>query len=225
HRLPGLELENAVQSSARRAPDGDAPPTTAALHGDGLPLVAVRTDKDLAIRIEAFHGQRAGKVRLRLLERPEADRVIDDTVHLAHAARVQDVLEVEGILHHVPEAPLHVTEQPETARPVPAVGDGELPDLGALTDGYESADGGFDAAVLRREAGRSGSVGANVLGLRAQGFGYRLPAHRPVVAVFFVPQVKIAAGTIHGHAVEAEAQQPARLGRMMKGISRRVVRD
>src|SRR5690606_30958133 len=80
HRLPGLELENAVQSSARRAPDGDAPPTTAALHGDGLPLVAVRTDKDLAIRIEAFHGQRAGKVRLRLLERPEADRVIDDTV-------------------------------------------------------------------------------------------------------------------------------------------------
>src|SRR5690606_40333700 len=60
-------------------------------------------DEPIAIRIEARYGQGAGEKTLWLPKRPEPNRVVDDGISISHPTRVQDVLEIEGVLLDFPE--------------------------------------------------------------------------------------------------------------------------
>ena len=190
----------------------------------GVAFAAVPAEENVAVGVEAFHGQGGGHEAFRLAKRPKADRVVDDVVGVAHPARVEDVLKVEGVLVHVPEAPLGVREERQIARLVRRIFDFDFPELEVLADRDEVAAARTDASIFAGEACVAEAVRADGLVL-IERFGDRLPGRGPKVAIRVVAHVDVPAGSVHRHAVEAKARESLALGRLVETVSGGVVGD
>src|SRR5690606_22704607 len=142
-------------------------------------------DEPIAIRIEARYGQGAGEKTLWLPKRPEPNRVVDDGISISHPTRVQDVLEIEGVLLDFPEAPLGVAEHVQPPPHVGLVAELDFPNFDRLIEGNEKPRAGSDPLVF----GLYARV-AEAMGTGAREFvnwlGHRLPGDGPIVAVVSV---------------------------------------
>ena len=169
--------------------------------------MAVAPNELLPVSFKTGDGKRGRHESLGLVHRPEAYRIIHNVVFIIHPACVKYVLEIGQVLVHIPEAPFSVREQRQFPFPVRFVFDFQLPYFDRLVDRHEHPVICLYSFVLAFEPRVPEPVAA--YGPEAvKRLAYRLPGCGPVIAVFIVPDIDVAAGTVHRNAVEPESQHP-----------------
>src|SRR5690606_26907492 len=93
-RLAGGQFHAMVKGSTGSTTDGKAVRTASALDSNSFALMTIIAEEGFTLCVERFHLLCRGEIRLGLFKRPKAQRIIDDSIHFAHSARVEDVLKV-----------------------------------------------------------------------------------------------------------------------------------
>ena len=192
----------------------------AVLHRHRFAPAPEPAQEGVPVRVEPGHGGVDGVEGVVVPALPVLGLVVDGAALDLYLTDVPVPLIVGGIVHRVPEAPLHGAVDCETLDFLIIIAQGQLLQLAGAAHGHQAGELGRNTLLLPLEDGVSKAVAAAIAVQRGLGRQEgRAPGHVPVA------DVEAAAPLIVGHVVVAEAGDAPELGVPIEGVAAAGVGD